>query len=60
MLRAALLTAVAACLLAVAPASATCMDTFNDPKTGIRSGTCAAPGGPVSSYFCVRDTCVWT
>ena len=54
-----LLLALGAGLFAATPASATCMETFNDPKTGIRMGSCAPPGGPVTSYVCVRDVCVY-
>jgi hypothetical protein len=39
----------------VAPARATCMETFN--KFGIRYYSCAAPGGEVHSYLCYQDTC---
>lgn len=50
--------AVVASTVAAAPASATCMETFD--KGGIRMGSCAAPGGPVSSYICVYDECYWS
>ena len=41
--------------LSVAPAHATCMEHIN--KAGIRYYSCAAPGGPVTSYLCVNDVC---
>ena len=49
----------AAFVLPASPASATCMETYNNETLGIRSGSCAPPGGPVTSYFCVLDVC-WT
>ena len=42
---------------AASPAHATCMETFN--KGGIRQGYCSPPGGPVTSYTCIHDTCVY-
>lgn len=36
-------------------ASATCME--HPGPAGIRFVSCAAPGGPVHSYVCYRDTC---
>lgn len=38
------------------PASATCMDHVD--KAGVRIYSCAPPGGPVTMYVCVHDTCV--
>jgi hypothetical protein len=51
------LAATAAATVAAGPASATCMETYN--KGHIRMGSCAAPGGPVTSYWCYDDHCVW-
>ena len=53
------LVVAAAGLLGATPASATCFEHYNDKTTGIRSGSCAPPGGPVTSYTCWRDTCVY-
>ncbi|HVF06510.1 MAG TPA: hypothetical protein VNA20_16845 [Frankiaceae bacterium] len=39
-----------------APAAATCMEHFD--RAGVRIYSCAAPGGPVTTYYCVHDTCV--
>lgn len=57
--RLAVLTITAAAVGAAfaAPASATCMETFN--RYGVRMGSCAPPGGPVTSYVCYHDTCVY-
>jgi len=41
---------------AVAPAHATCMEHV-DVRGVVRVYSCAPPGGPVSTYLCVRDTC---
>ena len=50
------LAAAAATVLWATPASATCMETFN--KYGVRMGSCAPPGGTVTSYICYQDVCV--
>lgn len=57
------LVTAAAGLATAAPADATCMEWFD--KFGIRSGSCSAPGGPVSSYTCVsvaggEEICHWS
>ena len=49
--------ALAATAFAAAPAHATCMETYN--RNGIRQGYCSPPGGPVTSYICYHDTCVY-
>lgn len=54
-----LVGALAAAGFLATPASATCMEHFSYPELGIRSGSCAAPGGPVTTYYCVHDTCVY-
>ncbi|HWL37179.1 MAG TPA: hypothetical protein VNQ77_13425 [Frankiaceae bacterium] len=57
-MRLVLIGALAAAGFLATPASATCMEHYDDPKTGIRIGSCAPPGGPVTTYYCVRDICV--
>lgn len=41
---------------AAAPAAATCMEHFG--RYGVRIYSCAPPGGPVTMYYCVGETCV--
>lgn len=48
--------AAAVGLYTVAPAAATCMEHFD--RAGVRIYSCAPPGGPVTTYYCVHDTCV--
>lgn len=43
-------------LWAAAPATATCMEHFD--RYGVRIYSCSAPGGPVTMYYCVGETCV--
>jgi hypothetical protein len=53
----AVLAVAAAVLTGLAtPAAATCMQ-FDYPG-GVRVVYCSAPGGPVTTYVCYRDTCV--
>jgi hypothetical protein len=57
MRRTALLALLAATGLATAsPASATYMDHVD--TAGVHVYSCAPPGGAVTTYYCVRDTCV--
>lgn len=47
-------TAVAVAALAPSAAHATCLTTFD--RLGVTITSCAAPGGPVSTQVCVRET----
>ncbi len=49
------LATAAGLALGLAPASATCMDTFD--KGGVHIYSCSPPGGPATTYICVGDIC---
>lgn len=52
--------AAAAIPLSAGPAAATCMQHYHDPRTQLSVTSCAAPGGPVTTTYCVRDVCYST